>query len=156
MINRRVVKYEQKHLKQIIDNLRGLERAQLAKVRMDVMAWHNMIVSDTPNPKTVLADNKPVVIGGVSNLWEGVGEGWMIASQDIRSHMFYVCKQVRKYLTKQVKLMNILRLQAVVSADNSDVYNFATKFLGFKYEGYLHHYGMDGSDQLMLAKWGMK
>ena len=110
-----------------------------------------MIVSDTPNPKTVLADNKPVVIGGVSNLWEGVGEGWMIASQDIRSHMFYVCKQVRKYLTKQVKLMNILRLQAVVSADNSDVYNFATKFLGFKYEGYLHHYGMDGSDQLMLS-----
>lgn len=156
MINRRVVKYEQKHLEQIIDNLRGLERTQLAKVRMDVMAWHNMIISDTSCPRTILANNKPIAIGGISNLWDGVCEAWMIASQDIRSHMFYVCKQVRKYLTKQVKLMNILRLQAVVSADNSDVYNFATKFLGFKYEGYLHNYGMDGSDQLMFAKWGMK
>ena len=156
MINRRVVKYEQKHLKQIIDNLRGLERAQLAKVRMDVMAWHNMIISDTSCPRTILANNKPIAIGGISNLWVGVCEAWMIASQDIRSHMFYVCKQVRKYIEEDIKRMNIKRLQAVVSANNNDVYNFATKFLGFKYEGYLHNYGMDGSDQLMFAKWGMK
>ena len=156
MINRRVVKYEQKHLKQIIDNLRGLERAQLAKVRMDVMAWHNMIISDTSCPRTILANNKPIAIGGISNWWVGVCEAWMIASQDIRSHMFYVCKQVRKYIEEDIKRMNIKRLQAVVSANNNDVYNFATKFLGFKYEGYLHNYGMDGSDQLMFAKWGMK
>jgi hypothetical protein len=156
MINRKVVDYNTEHLEQIIDNLRSLERRQLARVRMDVMAWNDMIMSDTPNPKTVMADDKPVVIGGVSNLWNGVGEGWMIASQDIRSHMFYICKQVRKYLDEQVKLMKVIRLQAVVSVNNEDVYNFATKFLGFTYEGYLHKYGMDGSDQLMFAKWSNK
>ena len=156
MINRKVVDYNTEHLEQIIDNLRSLERRQLARVRMDVMAWNDMIMSDTPNPKTVMADDKPVVIGGVSNLWNGVGEGWMIASQDIRSHMFYICKQVRKYLDEQVKLMKVIRLQAVVSVNNEDVYNFATKFLVFTYDGYLHKYGMDGSDQLMFAMWSNK
>jgi len=153
MTDRKVVDYNVKHLEQIIDNLRGLERRQLARVRMDVMEWHNMIIADTPNPKTIMIDEKPVAIGGISTLWKGVGEGWMIGSQDLRQHMFYVCKQVRKYIDNQIKVMGITRLQGVVTANNKDVYNFAKKFLGMTYEGYLHRYGMDGSDQLMFAKW---
>lgn len=155
MTNRIIVDYKPEHLEQIIDNLRSLERRQLAKVRMDITLWNNMIMSDTPSPKTFLADERPIAIGGISSLWSGVGEGWIIGSQDFKKHMFYICRNVRKYIKKHVKLMKIVRLQAVISVNNQDVYNFATKFLGFTYEGYLHQYGMDGSDQLMLAKWGI-
>ncbi len=153
MTDRKVVDYNVKHLEQIVNNLRGLERRQLAKVRMDVMEWHNMIIADTPNPKTIMIDEKPVAIGGISTLWKGVGEGWMIGSQDFKKNMFYICKQVRQYINGQIKAMGLTRLQAVVSVGNDDVFNFAKKFLGMSCEGCLHKYGMDGTDQFMFAKW---
>ena len=153
---RKVVNYETKHLEQIVNNIRNLEKIQLDKIKTDLMAWNEMILKDTPYPKTGLADGRPVAIGGISRLWDGVGEGWLIGSQDFKSHMFFICKHVRKYIKEYTKIMGINRLQAVVSASNKDVYRFAEKFAGFTYEGYLHSYGMDGTDQLMFARWGLK
>ena len=45
--------------KQIVNNLRNLEKIQLDKIKTDLMAWNEMILKDTPYPKTGLADGRP-------------------------------------------------------------------------------------------------
>ena len=90
------------------------------------------------NAYTMFVDGNPVFAIGIVILWDGVAEGWVMASQNIFEMRF--CKKNK-----------IKRLQTSVKADFKLGVRFAT-WLGLEIEGLKKCYGPDGSDYYQLGK----
>ena len=150
-IKKELVTYEGWHLEALMGYLRPLEQGVYEKINKDYRAWHKMIMADTPEPVTILVDGKPVLVGGVSMLWEGVGESWIIGSQYFRENYIFITKQAIKYMNYIIRKYKLRRLQAITKAGNPELAKYA-QFLNFKYEGELRGYGMDGSNQYMFSR----
>ena len=89
---------------------------------------------------TGVVNNKPIAAGGVFPLWDGVAEGWVLATK------------VMKQRTDMMIANNLIkRLQTSVKADCDIAIRFA-KWLGLKEEGLMKGYGPDGSDYYRYAR----
>ena len=99
--------------------------------------------------------NKIWGIGGVVKMWPGVGEFWMLLTEDfndiITSHA--ALQEVRRFVDDRIKLYELIRAQAVVKCDFVAA-NKMIEFLGFENEtpDGMENYLPDGSDAYMYAK----
>ena len=100
---------------------------------------------------TGLVNNKPIAAGGVFPLWDGVAEGWVLATKDIHKYPLTFAKIIKHRTEYMLKNNNIKRLQTSVKADCDVAIRFA-KWLGLKQEGLMKHYGPDGSDYYRYAR----
>ena len=100
---------------------------------------------------TLLADNNIVLCGGITPLWDGVAEGWVMASQNIFEMRFLAAKTMKQLTDDMCKKNKIKRLQTSVKADFKLGVRFAT-WLGLEIEGTKKCYGPDGSDYYQLGK----
>jgi len=150
-IKRELVPYESWHLEALMEYLRPLEESVYKKINKDYREWHKMIMADTPEPVTILVDGKPILVAGVSMLWAGVGESWIIGSHYFRPNYIFITKQCIKYMNYFIKKYKLRRLQAITTVGNPELVKFA-EFLNFEYEGELRGYGMDGSNQYMFSR----
>ena len=89
-----------------------------------------------------------VGIGGVKQLWDGVGEAWVLFSKNISSCKFGIYRATKAILNRHYTYH---RIQAVVRADFPLGWRMVER-LGFKLEGLLEKYGPDGSDYYMYTK----
>jgi hypothetical protein len=96
---------------------------------------------------TVLADGKPVVVGGIYKFWENRGEAWLIFGQSRRQDFFMIFRAVQKFLGSSP----LKRIEMVIDYDFKNGHRWA-KILGFKKEAEkLKQYRPDGGDVSLYA-----
>ena len=100
---------------------------------------------------TGLVNNKPIAAGGVFHLWDGVAEGWVLATKDIYKYPVFCAKHIKQRTEIILQANKIKRLQTSVKA-NCDVALRFAKWLGLKEEGLMKNYGPDGSDFIRFAR----
>ena len=100
---------------------------------------------------TGIVNNTPVAAGGVFPLWDGVAEGWVLASKEIYKYPIFCAKHIKRRTEIIIIANNIKRLQTSVKADCDVAVRFA-KWMGLKEEGLMKSYGPDGSDFIRFAK----
>ena len=100
---------------------------------------------------TGMIDGKPIFAAGMKIIWNGVAEGWVLATKDALDHPLLVAKAIRKDFARIAKENNINRVQTAVRANYTTGLKFA-KWLGLEEEGLMKKFGFDGSDQYMYAR----
>ena len=107
--------------------------------------------SQPGNAFTMFVDGKPVFAFGLVVLWDGVAEGWVMASQNIFDVKFLAARTILDKTVEVCKKNKIKRLQTSVKAEFKEGIRFAT-WIGFEIEGLKKNYGPDGSDYYQLAR----
>tara|TARA_B100000795_G_scaffold250139_1_gene218116 strand:- start:318 stop:767 length:450 start_codon:yes stop_codon:yes gene_type:complete len=100
---------------------------------------------------TGMLNNKPIAAGGVFPLWDGVAEGWVLATEEINKYPITFSKVIKLRCDMLLKNNSIKRFQTSVKADCDVAIRFA-KFLGLKEEGLMKNYGPDGADFYRFAR----
>ena len=100
---------------------------------------------------TGMIDGKPIFAAGMKTIWNGVAEGWVLATKDTLDHPLLVARAIKKGFAKTAKENNINRVQSAIRADYTIGLKFA-KWLGLEEEGLMKKFGFDGSDQYMYAR----
>jgi len=100
---------------------------------------------------TAITDNSFICSGGIVPMWQGVFEGWVIGSNKIWDHPVLAARTIKKGLNQLYLDNNITRLQTAVRADFPMGMKFA-KWLGFKNEGLMKKYDMEGKDFYRFAR----
>ena len=100
---------------------------------------------------TLWADNNIVLCGGITPMWDGVAEGWVIASKRIYDHKIKSVSAIKKRLDLLCTNNNIWRLQTSVKEDFKVGVRFA-EWLGLKKEGLMLKYGPDKTNYYRMAK----
>ena len=100
---------------------------------------------------TLLADDNIVLCGGITPLWDGVAEGWVISSKRIFKNRIKASRLIKKRTDLLCAANKIWRLQTAVKSNFKTGLRFA-EFLGFKNEGLMRGYGPDKSDYYLMAK----
>ena len=100
---------------------------------------------------TLWADNNIVLCGGITPMWDGVAEGWVIASKRIYDHKIKSVSAIKKRLDLLCTNNNIWRVQTSVKEDFEVGIRFA-EWLGLKKEGLMLKYGPDKTNYYRMAK----
>ena len=119
---------------------------KLTRKQREELAVGNSIVGFT-----VCEYGKPIAVGGVHVLWEGVAECWLLASQDAIEKPISLARYTKEYFDAIIKLNQLRRAQATVFHDDARALAFA-EWLGMKNEGLMKKYGPNGEAYFMIGK----
>ena len=142
-----IVPFENKHAEQILDQ--GLN-SDLLELKPENRKYAYFL-KEVGMSFTGLVNNKPIAAGGVFHLWDGVAEGWVLATKDIYKYPVFCAKHIKQRTEIILQANKIKRLQTSVKA-NCDVALRFAKWLGLKEEGLMKNYGPDGSDFIRFAR----
>ena len=98
-----------------------------------------------------MADNNPILAGGIIPLWNGVAEGWVMASKGVHDYKIKSASAVKKRLDLLCKNNEVWRLQTAVKEEFTTGVRFA-EWLGLKNEGLMTMYGPDKTNYYRMAK----
>ena len=124
-----IVPFENKHAEQILDI--GLN-SELLELKPEHRKYAYFL-KEVGMSFTGLINNKPIAAGGVFHLWDGVAEGWVLATKDIYKYPIFCAKHIKQRTEIILKANKIKRIQTSVKADCDVALRFA-KWLGFKKE----------------------
>jgi hypothetical protein len=100
---------------------------------------------------TCVINDKVIASAGIKKIWNGVGEGWVLATDKIWNHPVAIAKAIKQNFDYVAKSNNIKRVQTAVRVDYGIGIRFA-KWLGLTNEGLMKNYGMDGTDHYRFAR----
>lgn len=100
---------------------------------------------------TVMEDDEVIAIGGVSLMWQGVGEAWMVVSEKGYSKPLSVAKYSLYLFNHIQEFHKFHRIQASVAVIDETANRFVN-WLGFEIEGIMPKYGLDKSDYFRYAR----
>lgn len=100
---------------------------------------------------TCVINDKIIASAGIKKIWNGVGEGWVLATDKIWNYPLTIAKAIKQNFEYVAKSNNIKRVQTAVRADYGIGIRFA-KWLGLQNEGLMKHYTLDGVDAYRLAR----
>ena len=100
---------------------------------------------------TGMVNNQPIFAAGMKKIWDGVAEGWVLATKEVWNHPLLVAKAIKKDFAKVAKQHNIRRVQTAVRSEFGIGIRFA-KWLGLENEGLMKRYGFDGADHYRFAR----
>ena len=92
-----------------------------------------------------------LVVGGVSPLWPGVGQIWVIFGVNALEHRFFVHKMCIKYLDVLAKKHKFWRIQATIPCLSHANLSWAESF-GFELESEMKSFGPLREDHFMYRK----
>ena len=147
MVNWIIKEFKQEHADEIISYGMNSKLMELDASYKD----HRICLADKGNAYTLFVNKKPIVAGGIIILWQGVAEGWVMASQNIFEMKFLAAKSMKELTEEMCKKNKIIRLQTSVKSEFKQGVRFAT-WLGMEIEGLKKQYGPDGSDYYQLAR----
>ena len=147
MSNVVIVPFENQHAEQILNQ--GLN-SDLLELKPEHRKYA-FFLKEVGMSFTGFVNNKPIAAGGVFHLWDGVAEGWVLATKDIYKYPVFCAKHIKQRTEIILQANKIKRLQTSVKA-NCDVALRFAKWLGLKEEGLMKNYGPDGSDFIRFAR----
>ena len=98
-----------------------------------------------------LIDGYVIASAGIKPLWNGVGEGWIVASDKMPNKKLSVINLIKENFDNMIHDNGFVRVQAGVRFDWPEAKRFA-EFLGFEHEGIMRKYGPDGQDYYRMAR----
>lgn len=138
--------------------IRKLQDGDIEYVRANPLEEAVKNYPDMPiDPKTsytVLWDDVIVGVGGVSMMWKGVGEMWLILTKDSKRdgiHGIVALNTIRKKVDEIIEENNIVRAQATARIDFPKGIQML-EALGFEREGFLRRYCPDGCSVYRYAR----
>ena len=147
MVKYKIIPYERSHTDEILTF--GMNDKLLEN---DASSEEGRIDYGIPGlSNTILANNNIVLSGGVTPLWDGVAEGWVIASKRIYDHKIKSVTSIKKRLDLLCINNNIWRIQTSVKEDFKVGVRFA-EWLGLEKEGLMKMYGPDKTNYIRMAK----
>lgn len=91
---------------------------------------------------------------GIVIPWSGVGFAWMVLSENIGAHSFWMTRMVKRFLHDMVRCYSLHRLEAIVLAENERNQRWIER-LGFSREnGAARHYTSDRKDIIRYERIG--
>jgi len=147
MANLKIIPYEKHHGDQMVEF--GLNHEL-----MDIDASYTETRIDTKVfglSFTLLADNNPILSGGIIPLWDGVAEGWVMASKEVHKNKIKAASAVKRRLDYLCENNEVWRLQTAVKEKFITGVRFA-EWLGLKKEGLMTMYGPDQTNYYRMAK----
>lgn len=104
-------------------------------------------LENNPHSRTILADGKPIAIGGLIIHHPGRAETWAIVDQKCRQHFLALHKLVKRVLGRA----RLRRIEAIVHNDYPQGHRWV-KLLGFKCEAEnMRAYSVEGKDASLYA-----
>ncbi len=88
--------------------------------------------------------------GGIEDMWTGVGEAWIILSNESMNSSLMVARNIDKKLAEFADTGKYHRIQVMVLRGFDAAIKLA-RFLGFKHEGLLKQYGPEREDYHMMS-----
>jgi len=103
--------------------------------------WHSHLDGlEVPDMSFTAMDNDSIICsGGIIPIWEGVFEGWVMASNLIWQNKFSSAKIIKKGMNKLIKDYKVIRLQTAVKENFTLGHRFA-EWLEMKQEGLMEQY----------------
>lgn len=103
------------------------------------------------NGYTLFEEDVVLGIGGVHNIWENVGEAWLLLGREAFDKPKTVARHTVHMFDHMQEEHKYQRIQASISVKDTKAKRFA-EWLGFENEGIMRKYGPDGSDYYRYAR----
>ena len=100
---------------------------------------------------TAIHNGHVVACGGITPMWDGVGEVWLLGSHRVKENKTSLTRAVYDTLGFLMDNNNYWRLQGTVLANWESGLRFA-RFFGFEQEGVMKKYGPDQQDYIRVAR----
>lgn len=104
------------------------------------------------NACTAMVNGKIACCFGYQVFWPGSAEAWMLTSDHINTKPVSLTRSAGRYFDHIATKEGLKRLQITVNARHRLAVRWADA-LQFTREGVLRHYGADGSDHIMFARY---
>jgi len=95
-------------------------------------------------------DGKLIGCAGIMIMWPGVGEAWIIFSEDVLQYKKDAYVVILDYLRAIISKLHLRRIQAHCHSALPHGQKYLEQ-LGFECEGKLKKYGIDGADHYLYA-----
>ena len=142
-----MVDYKPEHIESILDG--DMSKMARKSFGMAEDIAHGLVAPGLAF--TGLIDGYVIASAGIKPLWPGVGEAWIVASDNMPKKKLSVIKLIRENFDRMIQDNNFVRVQACVRSDWPEAKRFA-EFLGFEHEGIMKKYGPDGQDYYRMAR----
>ena len=96
-------------------------------------------------------DGEIVGVAGIDELWDGVGDIWLMLTPFIDKHVKETYKCILEGMKKLIKDNDLRRVQSYGRTDFAQCH-ILFKHLGFEVEGLARKYTPDGCDAIIYAK----
>ena len=113
----------------------------------------NLLKLDSPvmeHSRVYELEGHPIVIMGAIYKWGNYWTSWAFVSDHGVKAPFCFVREVKAAIPQYMDELGIERLEATTNRSNKKARRFA-EFLGFKHEGVLAKYGLDGEDYDVLS-----
>ena len=97
-------------------------------------------------------DQEVVMIAGVTKMWEGFYETWILITPLFKCYSKSSIKLIRQLL-KQLAIIGFNRIQADIDINMQKNIDFIEHF-GFKSEGKMHYFGLNKETYVRYALYG--
>jgi hypothetical protein len=137
--------FELYHLELI--RAQGVQSAQVRDISHVPLTSATLTKPQGPAVSAFAAD-RLILCGGIVRQFEGHGQCWAVLSQDASRHMLWLHYATRRFIS----LERWQRLEASVEKGFTAGCRWA-ELLGFKFEGEMPNYGMDGQTHLRYGRY---
>jgi hypothetical protein len=100
--------------------------------------------------RTFEVDGEPAALFGVVLLWEGVGRGLALLSEESLRHPLALTRGARALVSEAFEVLGLRRLEITADTRHEAAFEWA-RVLGFEPEARMRYYGTDGADHWLLA-----
>ena len=135
------------------DDLRDYEKDFILSNRdaLSDMLLNTAYYREYPIVFAYTVDNNPLAIWGANVFWEGVCETYaFFTNKAVNEYKVTVSREAKKYM-EYLHRLGFRRIQATVQMSNPTSLKWH-KWLGFKEEGIMRKYGIDGDDYIMMSR----
>lgn len=114
--------------------------------------WYNQaeIMEEQGYCVTLLAEDKAILSTGIIPVWEGVGEAWLLGSNEMPKYPITLARAIYECFYEWVDAKDLWRVHANVRTDWITAIRFA-KFMGMKQEGLMEKFGPEKADYFRFA-----
>ena len=111
-----------------------------------------LVPKSIPGPAfTCLCEGKVIGSAGIVPKHPGVGEAWILLTQDALLHGLVVARHTKRGLARLMEEGGYRRVQITIEHGQDDLIGWM-HFLGFQIEGIMRKYGRDGADHYLCAR----
>lgn len=150
MNDRHIEGVKRRHILQVANNLRASARENLMNATTTQIEAIILHYRKAGPAWSVMVGDECIAIGGVYLLWQGVGEGWIFSTPAVERHAKHFASTVSMAIEEATLAHGLHRMQMACRLNDRRACRFA-EWLGFRAEGVMLRYGIDGADFVRYA-----
>lgn len=146
----KIIAFRAEHAEELIERGRQ-DFGSLADADMSLRPYFDVLTEAQDQSYTVVDDGHLVLSAGIFEVWEAMGEAWLLPSQRLLEKPLRAIRVVKPRFEQIIERHGFRRVQATAHADFLRGQRFL-EWLGFEQEGRLRKYGPDGADHIIYSR----